>query len=111
MAASPILAAAVIAALVGNVLQGLPVFASESVGFNWDRLNPIAGFSRLKGKISPLEWVKIIFLIGTATGVLWNTMRFFWPKLIMASALPIGVSSDIIVSMLIRIVSYLAVVL
>ena len=111
MAAGPILAAAVVAALVGNVLQGLPVFASESMGLNWDRLNPVAGLSRLKGKISPLEWLKILFLIGTAAGVLWNTMRFFWPRLIMAPALPIGASNDIIVAMLVRIVSYLGVAL
>jgi flagellar biosynthetic protein FlhB len=111
MAAGPILAAAVVAAVVGNVLQGLPVFASESLGFNWDRLNPVAGLSRLKGKVSPLEWVKILFLIGTATGVLWNTMRFFWPQLIMAPALSIGASNDIIVGMLFRIVSYLGVAL
>ena len=111
MTAGPILAASVVAALVGNVLQGLPVFATESLGFNWDRLNPVAGFSRLKGKISPLEWVKILFLIGAATGVLWNTMRFFWPQLIMAPALPIGVSNDMIVAMLVRIVSYLGVAL
>ena len=108
-AVAPIFAAAIIAALVGNVLQGLPVFASEAVGFNWERLNPIAGLSRLKGKVSPLEWIKILFLIGAATAVLWSTMRLFWPKLAMAPALPIGVSNDIIVAMLVRIVSYLGV--
>ncbi len=108
-AVAPIFAAAVIAALVGNILQGLPVFASESVGFNFERLNPISGLSRLKGKISPLEWIKILFLIGTASGVLWNTMRFFWPKLITAPALPLGASNDMIVAMLVRIVTYLGV--
>ena len=40
-------------ALVGNFLQGLPIFASETVGLKWDRLNPIQGLSRLKTKISP----------------------------------------------------------
>jgi flagellar biosynthesis protein FlhB len=111
MACAPIFGAAIIAALVGNALQGLPVFASESVGLNWDRLNPVAGLSRLKGKISPLEWVKILFLIGAATGVFWNTMRLFWPQLAMAPALPIGASNDIMVAMLVRIVSYLGVAL
>lgn len=109
MAAAPILGAAVIAALVGNVLQGLPVFASESMGFNWERLNPVAGLSRLKGKVSPLEWIKILFLIGTASGVLWNTIRLFWPKLVTAPALPLGSSNELIVSMLLRIVTYLGV--
>ncbi len=111
MAAAPIFAAAIIAALVGNALQGLPVFASESVGLNWDRLNPIAGLSRLKGKISPLEWVKILFLIGAATGVLWSTMRLFWPQLVMAPALSIGASNDVMLAIVVRIVSYLGVAL
>jgi len=110
-ASGPIFAAAIAAALVGNVLQGLPVFASESLGLNWDRLNPIAGLSRLKGKISPLEWVKILFLIATASGVLWNTMRFFWQKLATTPALSIAASNDIIVAMIIRIVLYLGVAL
>lgn len=109
--AAPIFAAAIVAALVGNVLQGLPVFASESVGLNWDRLNPVAGLSRLKGKISPLEWVKILFLVGAASAVLWNTMKLFWPQLAMSPALPIGASNDIMVAMLFRIVAYLGVAL
>jgi flagellar biosynthetic protein FlhB len=111
MVAGPIFAAAIVAAVVGNVLQGLPIFASESLGLNWDRLNPVAGLSRLKGKISPLEWVKILFLIAAATGVMWSTMRLFWPQLIMAPALSIGASNDIVVAMLFRIVTYLGVAL
>jgi flagellar biosynthetic protein FlhB len=63
--------------------------------------------SRLKGKISPLEWIKILFLIAAASGVLWNTMQVFWPQLVMAPALSIGASNDIMVAMLIRIVLYL----
>jgi flagellar biosynthetic protein FlhB len=111
MAAGPIFAAAIVAALVGNVLQGLPIFASESLGLNWDRLNPVQGLSRLKGKISPLEWIKILFLIAAASGVTWSTMRYFWPQLVMAPALSIGASNDIIVAMLVRIVMYLGVAL
>jgi flagellar biosynthetic protein FlhB len=111
MAAAPIFGAAIVSALVGNFLQGMPVFASESIGLNWDRLNPVAGFSRLKGKISPLEWVKILFLVGAAAGVLWNTIQYYWPQLIAAPAYSITASNGIIIGMLVRIVSYLGVAL
>jgi flagellar biosynthesis protein FlhB len=111
MASAPIFAAAVIAALAGNLLQGLPNFATEGVGFHWERLNPISGLSRLKTKISPLEWLKILLLVVTATAVLWTTIRFYWPQLIVAPTLPIGASTDLLRSMLFRIVSYLAVAL
>jgi len=111
MAAAPIFGAAIIAALVGNVLQGMPVFASESIGLNWERLNPVSGLSRLKGKISPLEWAKILFLVGAASGVLWNTIRFYWPQLIASPAYSIAASNNIMLGMLVRIVEYLGVAL
>jgi flagellar biosynthesis protein FlhB len=111
MVAGPIFAAAIASALVGNVLQGLPVFASESLGLNWERLNPVAGLSRLKGKISPMEWVKILFLIGAASAVLWDTLRFFWEQLATSPALSIAASNDILRAMLVRIVAYLGLAL
>jgi flagellar biosynthetic protein FlhB len=107
MSAAPIFAAAIIAALVGNVLQGLPVFASEKVGINFEALNPISGLSRLKGKISPLEWVKILLLIGAAVGVLWSTINLYWPQLVASPAYSISASNNMILGMLVRIVSYL----
>src|SRR5262245_53078748 len=37
-AAAPFFIAAVAAALAGNLLQGLPVFAADGATFKWDRL-------------------------------------------------------------------------
>src|SRR5262245_26733685 len=47
-AAAPVFVAAMAAALAGNFLQGLPIFASEGATFKWERLNPVQGLSRLK---------------------------------------------------------------
>lgn len=107
MAAAPIFAAAVIAALVGNALQGLPIFASEGAGLKWERLNPIQGLSRLKGKISPLEWAKILFLVAAATWALWTTIRLYWPQLATAPAMSLAAGNNIILGMLVRMVTYL----
>jgi flagellar biosynthetic protein FlhB len=111
MASAPIFGAAIVATLVGSALQGLPVFASDGAGLKWDRLNPITGLSRLKGKISPLEWAKILFLVVAAVWVLWSTIRLYWPQLIMAPALSVAAGNNIILGMLVHIVSYLGIAL
>jgi len=79
--AGPIFAAAVIAALAGNFLQGLPIFAAEKAGFKWDRLNPIQGLSRLKMQISWIQWVKLLFLVGVIGLVVWKTLVASWQQL------------------------------
>jgi len=107
MAAAPIFAATIIASLVGNVVQGLPFYAPEGAGINWDRLNPVSGLSRLKGKVSPVEWAKILFLITVATWVLWSTIRLYWPQLVAAPALPLSDSTGMIRSILFRMVTYI----
>ena len=50
---APVFIAAVIAALAGNFLQGLPVFARDAATLKWERLNPISGLSRLKTQTTP----------------------------------------------------------
>src|SRR5215471_6815219 len=52
MAAAPVFVAAVVAALAGNFIQGLPIFAPEKAGLSFDKLNPIQGLARLKGQLS-----------------------------------------------------------
>jgi flagellar biosynthetic protein FlhB len=110
-AAAPVLAAALIAALAGNLLQGLPIYASEVIGLNWDRLNPAASLSRLKTRFSPFEWLKILLLTTAAALVFWTTLRGYWPNLIIAPAMPLAASTDLLVAMLRRIVLFLGVAL
>src|ERR1700758_586299 len=61
--AAPIFAAAVIAALAGNFLQGLPIFPHDSSMLKWEKLNPAQGLSRLKMQISWIQWLKLLFLV------------------------------------------------
>ena len=105
--AGPIFAAAVIAALAGNFLQGLPIFASEKAGFKWDRLNPIQGLSRLKMQISWIQWVKLLFLVGVIGLVVWKTMVASWQQLATLPAYSIDASNAIMRSITMRILVYL----
>src|SRR3954469_18663934 len=61
---APIFIAAMVSALAGNVLQGLPVFAPEKAGLSFEKLNPIQGLSRLKGQVSWTQWLKLLLLVG-----------------------------------------------
>jgi len=105
--AGPIFAAAVIAALAGNFLQGLPIFASEKAGFKWDRLNPIQGLSRLKMQISWIQWVKLLFLVGVIGLVVWKTLVASWQQLATLPAYSIDASNAIMRSITMRILVYL----
>src|SRR5436190_18784802 len=60
---APVFIAAVGAALAGNVLQGLPVFAPEKAGLSCDKLNPIQGLSRLKTQVAWTQWAKLLVLV------------------------------------------------
>ena len=86
--AAPVFVAATVAALVGNFLQGLPIFAPEAAGLKWDRLNPIQGFSRLKTKISPARMGQDAFLVGSSAVIVWKTLAGFWEQLITSPAPP-----------------------
>ena len=104
--AAPIFAAAVIAALAGNFVQGLPVFPRESPAFKWERLNPIQGLSRLKTQISWIQWVKLLFLVGTVGLVVWKTLTASWEQLITLPAYSIDASNSIIRSLTLHIFVY-----
>jgi len=109
--AAPEFAAAVVGALAGNLLQGLPIFAPGATGFKWERLNPIQGPSRLKAKVSWMEWLKILFLFGVVTILVYNTFSTYWDQLITFPARSLDSSNSIIHSLLVRIVSYITVAL
>jgi flagellar biosynthetic protein FlhB len=105
MTAAPIFVAAVVAALAGNFIQGLPVFAPEKAALSWDRLNPVQGLSRLKNQMSWIQWLKLIFLVGVVSIVVWKTLSGFWDQLVTLPAYSIDSSNSIIRSMTVRVVT------
>jgi flagellar biosynthetic protein FlhB len=105
MTAAPVFVAAVVAALAGNFIQGLPVFAPEKAALSWDRLNPIQGLTRLKNQMSWIQWLKLIFLVGVVSIVVWKALSGFWDQLITLPAYSIDSSNAIIRSLTVRVVT------
>ena len=104
-AIAPVVTAAVLASLAVNVVQGSPIFGANITGLKWDRLNPIQGFSRLKAKISPVEWLKVILFASIAFLALWTTMCQFWPRIISLPVGDISGSNELIRTALTRLAS------
>ena len=97
------------AALAGNFLQGLPIFAPDKVGIDFTKLNPIQGFSRLKGQASWVQWLKLIALVGLVGLILWKTIAGSWEELITLSVHSIDSSNAIIRTLIFRVVTYILV--
>jgi flagellar biosynthetic protein FlhB len=106
-AAAPVFAAAVVAALAGNLLQGLPIFAPDKVGIDFTRLNPIQGFSRLKGQASWVMWLKLLALVGVVGLIVWKTISASWEEIVTLSVHSIDSSNAIIRTLTFRIVTYI----
>ena len=104
---APIFIAAVVAALAGNVLQGLPVFAPEKAGLSFEKLNPIQGLSRLKTQVSWTQWAKLLFLVGLVAMLVWKTFVSYWEDLTSLPAHSIESSNAIMQAITLRIVSYI----
>jgi flagellar biosynthetic protein FlhB len=104
--AAPIFAAAVVSALAGNFLQGLPVFAAEGSFLKWDKLNPAQGLSRLKTQMSWIQWLKLLFLVGVVGLVVWKTVVGSWDQIVTLPAYSLDGSNAILRSITVRIVGY-----
>jgi flagellar biosynthesis protein FlhB len=109
MTAAPVFAAAVIAALAGNVMQGLPIFAPEKATLSFEKLNPVEGLSRLKGQMSPLQWLKLLIMVGVVGMLVWKTFSADWDKLVTLPAHSIESSNNIFRSLILRIATYVTV--
>ena len=107
--AAPFFAAAIIAALAGNLIQGLPIFAPEAAALKWDRLNPVQGLSRLKVQLSWIQWLKLLFLVGVVGLVVWKTLSASWSQLVTLPVYSIDGSNSIIRSITVHIVGYIIV--
>src|SRR5438876_7048341 len=106
--AAPIFAAAIISALAGNFLQGLPVFASDASLLKWEKLNPAQGLSRLKTQMSWIQWLKLLFLVGVVGLVVWKTLAGSWSQIVTLPAYSIDGSNSILRSITVRIVGYVS---
>jgi len=106
MVVAPVFATIVGAALIGNLAQGLPVFAKDGAGLKFERLNPMQGLSRLKTKFSPLEWGKMLVLVLISGTVLWKTYLLYWPQIISSTGLTAQSSISLMRSMLLHMVTY-----
>jgi flagellar biosynthesis protein FlhB len=104
---APVFIAAVGAALAGNVLQGLPVFAPEKAGLSFDKLNPIQGLSRLKTQVSWTQWAKLLLLVGLVAMLVWKTFASYWEDLVTLPAHSIESSNAIMRAITLRVVSYI----
>jgi flagellar biosynthetic protein FlhB len=108
-ASAPVFVAAVIAALAGSFLQGLPIFAAEKASLNFSKLNPIQGLSRLKTQMSWVQWLKLVSLIGIVGLIAWKTIAAAWEQLITLSVRSIDSSNALIRTLTFRIVTYIIV--
>jgi flagellar biosynthetic protein FlhB len=104
---APVFIAAVGAALAGNMLQGLPVFAPEKAGLSFDKLNPIQGLSRLKTQVSWTQWAKLLLLVGLVAMLVWKTFASYWEDLVTLPAHSIESSNAIMRAITLRVVSYI----
>ena len=88
---APFCAAVVIAALLGNVLQTGPVFSSEPITADFNRLNPANGFKRIFSVRALFDTAracaKLILLTGTAYYALRDLAPHFYA---LASQSPQG---------------------
>ena len=103
----PVFIAEVGAALAGNMLQGLPVFAPEKAGLSFDKLNPIQGLSRLKTQVSWTQWAKLLLLVGLVAMLVWKTFASYWEDLVTLPAHSIESSNAIMRAITLRVVSYI----
>jgi type III secretion YscU/HrpY family protein len=75
LAVAPVLGALVAAATLGSVLQTGPVFASEAISFDPQRLDPIAGAQRIVSLRSLIELVRGLVKIGITLAVAYVCLR------------------------------------
>lgn len=109
-AAAPMFVAAVVAALAGNVLQGLPIYAPEAATLSWDRLNPVKGLSRLKMQMSWIQWLKMIILVAVVSLIVWRVFAASWDQVIALPAYSLESSNSILRSVTMRLVIYILLV-
>jgi len=77
----PICIAALLLAIVANIVQTGPVLSSEPIRPQLSRLNPIAGFKRVYNKRLLIEALKALVKLGCFTSVIIGFFTAIWPAL------------------------------
>ena len=111
MLIAPVLASAWIAALAGNVVQGLPNFASKALEPKWERLNPVKNLNKFKTKASPIEWARVLVLLTVLTIAVWQTVAGNWDELIRSPGVTVEASNALLRAILIRVLTYVLITL
>ncbi len=103
---APVLASVWVGALAGSIVQGMPKYASKALEPKWERLNPKQGLQKLKTKIQPVEWGRLLVLLGVLIVAVYTTLSLYWPTLMRSPGVPIEASNDLLRTILIRVLTY-----
>ena len=74
-------------------------------------LNPKQGLKKLKMKIQPVEWGRLVVLLGVLIVVIYTTLSLYWPTLLRAPGVPIEASNALLRAILIRLLTYVVLTL
>ncbi len=77
----PVCVAAILLAVVANLVQTGPVLSSDPIKPQLSRLNPIAGFKRVYSRRLLVEAVKALFKLGCFAAVTGGFFAAIWPLL------------------------------
>ena len=102
----PILAGAWVGALVGNLVQGLPVYAKKALVPKLNKLNPVEGLKKLKTKVSPIEWARLFALMGVLVFGIWRTLDQYWSLVVRSPGVPIEATNALLRAVVIQVLTY-----
>ncbi len=100
-----------VGALAGNLVQGLPNYSSKALKPKWERLNPAQGIKKLKTKVSPVEWARLLILLVVLVVVVWQTIDSHWMELLRSPGISIEASNSLLRDVLIRVLTYVVMTL
>jgi flagellar biosynthetic protein FlhB len=107
----PVLAGAWVGALAGNLVQGLPNFASKALEPKWEKLSPVRGLKNLKAKVSPVEWARVLILLGVLALALWNIVGNYWEDLLRSPGVSIEAENALLRAVVVRLLTYVLIAL
>jgi flagellar biosynthetic protein FlhB len=84
-ALAPLLLTAMILGVIVNIAQTGPMWATEALKPNFNKLNPLTGFKRFFSPRSLVELVKASYKIGLVCYIAWTTIQGSYPKLMLTS--------------------------
>ena len=82
-ALAPLFLTAMILGVVVNVAQTGPMWATEALKPNFNKLNPLTGLKRFVSPASLVELIKASYKIGLVSYIAWTTIQGSYPKLML----------------------------